>query len=486
MNTTKLKKEELLLYGVISKGGLSREEYLEKIKQSIDAGVTILQLREKNMDTENFIELGKKVKKITDEMGIKLIINDNIEVCKEIDCEGVHIGQGDISPIEARKILGEDKIIGLSIQTREHLEKSIGSGVDYYGIGAVFSTKTKLDAADVSYSDLKVLSLDSKIPVVAIGGINKSNILELEDTGIAGVAIVSAIYGVEDTYRESKVLSDLAKKIIFLGGGKNMNTVLTIAGSDSSGGAGIQADLKTFTMHNTFGMSVITAITAQNTTGVRSIQNINKEIIEDQIDAVFEDIYPMAVKIGMVSNKEIIKVISEKLKKYNAKNIVLDTVMVSTSGHELLEKDARETLVKELLPLASIITPNLPEAEILCGFKINNEEEMKKACQKISSYYKGYILIKGGHLENSEKATDILYKDGKYKVFENNFIDNKNTHGTGCTLSSAIAANLSLGKNIEESVKLAKKYVYSAISSKINLGKGKGPIDHMYKLKYTK
>jgi len=215
MNISKLKREELFLYGVISKGDLSLKEYLEKIKQSIEAGVTIIQLREKNMDTESFIELGNKVKKITDEMGIKLIINDNIEVCKEIDCEGVHIGQGDISPIEARKILGEDKIIGLSIQTREHLEKSIDIGVDYYGIGAVFSTKTKLDAADVSYSNLKALSLDSKIPVVAIGGINKLNILELEGTGIAGVAIVSAIYGVEDTYKESKVLSDLAKKIIF-------------------------------------------------------------------------------------------------------------------------------------------------------------------------------------------------------------------------------------------------------------------------------
>lgn len=215
MNISKLKREELLLYGVISKGNLSWEEYLEKIKQSIDAGVTILQLREKSMDTENFIKSGRKVKKITDKMGIKLIINDNIEVCKEIDCEGVHIGQGDISPIEARKMLGKDKIIGLSIQTRKHLEKSIGSDVDYYGIGAVFSTKTKLDADNVSYSDLKALSLDSKIPVVAIGGINKSNILELEGTGIAGVAIVSAIYGAEDTYHESKVLSNLAKKIIF-------------------------------------------------------------------------------------------------------------------------------------------------------------------------------------------------------------------------------------------------------------------------------
>lgn len=260
-----------------------------------------------------------------------------------------------------------------------------------------------------------------------------------------------------------------------------MNTVLTIAGSDSSGGAGIQADLKTFTMHNTFGMSVITAITAQNTTGVRSIQNIDKEIIEDQIDAVFEDIYPMAVKIGMVSNTEIIKVISEKLRSYGAENIVLDTVMVSTSGHTLLEKEAKETLVDELLPLASIITPNLPEAEILCGFEINNEEEMKRACQEISNYYKGYILIKGGHLETSKKAIDILYKDGEYEIFENDFIDNKNTHGTGCTLSSAIAANLALGESVEESVKKAKDYVYSAISSKIDLGNGKGPIDHMYK-----
>jgi len=215
MNTTKLKKEELLLYGVLSKGNLSWEAYSEKVKQSIDAGVTIIQLREKNMDTDSFIELGKKVKKITDEMGIKLIINDNIEVCKEIDCEGIHIGQGDISPIEARKVLKEDKIIGLSIQTREHLEKSIGSGVDYYGVGAVFTTETKVDADNVSCIALRALSLESKIPVVAIGGINKSNILQLEGTGIAGVAIVSAIYGAEDTYEESKTLSNLAKKIIF-------------------------------------------------------------------------------------------------------------------------------------------------------------------------------------------------------------------------------------------------------------------------------
>lgn len=214
MNITRLKKGELLLYGVISIGNLSLKEYLEKIKQSIDAGVTMVQLREKNMDTNSFIKLGKKVKKITDKMGIKLIINDNIEVCNKIDCAGVHIGQRDMSPIEARKILKEDKIIGLSIQTRKHLEENLDSDIDYYGVGAVFSTKTKLDADSVSYSNLKELSLVSKIPVVAIGGINKSNILKLEGTEIVGVAIVSAIYGVDDIYKEAKELSNLAKKII--------------------------------------------------------------------------------------------------------------------------------------------------------------------------------------------------------------------------------------------------------------------------------
>jgi len=262
-----------------------------------------------------------------------------------------------------------------------------------------------------------------------------------------------------------------------------MDTVLTIAGSDSSGGAGIQADLKTFTMHNTFGMSVITAITAQNTMGVTGIKNIEKEMVGRQLDSIFTDIYPRAVKVGMVASKEIIDVISDKLKEYSAENIVLDTVMVSTSGHDLLEVDARESLIEKLLPLAAIITPNLPEAEVLCGFKINSREEMVEACERISEYYKGYILIKGGHLKVAEKAADLLFKDEEYEFFEKRRIDNDNTHGTGCTLSSAIAANLSKGQGMKDAVKSAKEYVYKAIASGIDLGQGKGPIDHMHLFK---
>ncbi len=262
-----------------------------------------------------------------------------------------------------------------------------------------------------------------------------------------------------------------------------MKKVLTIAGSDSSGGAGIQADLKTFTIHKTFGMSVITAITAQNTTGVRSIQDIDKEIIGDQIDAIFEDIYPDSIKIGMVSSIDTIEVISEKLKKYNAKNIVLDPVMVSTSGHDLLDPLAKENLITKLLPLADMITPNIPEAEVLCGFKIHTNSDVIKACKKISEFYSGYILIKGGHLENQSESIDTLYKHNRHLTFKSKTIDNKNTHGTGCTLSSAIAANLALERPIEEAVSLAKDYVHLAIKSKINLGKGRGPIDHMHPLK---
>lgn len=262
-----------------------------------------------------------------------------------------------------------------------------------------------------------------------------------------------------------------------------MKKALTIAGSDSSGGAGIQADLKTFTTHKVYGMSVITAITAQNTQGVTAVQDINGDIVASQLDAVFTDIRPDSVKIGMVSSSEIIEIIADKLKEFKAKNIVLDTVMVSTSGHSLLKKEAKDVLINTLIPLANIITPNLFEAEELCGFKINSKEDMILAAKKISEFYKGYILIKGGHLD-TPKATDLLFKDNDLMWFENERIDNENTHGTGCTLSSAISANLALGYDIETSVKYANNYVYNAIKSKLNLGKGRGPIDHLHNITY--
>ena len=260
-----------------------------------------------------------------------------------------------------------------------------------------------------------------------------------------------------------------------------MKTALSIAGSDSSGGAGIQADLKTMTLNGVFAMSAITALTAQNTTGVRSIEEVSPSFLKDQIDAVFEDIYPDAVKIGMVASSELIMTIAERLKYYNAKNIVADPVMVATSGSALLKTDAVETLAKEIFPIAAIITPNIPEAEILSSMKIENEKDMIDAAKKIEIEYGCAVLIKGGHSIND--ANDILCKKGTITTFKGKRIDNPNTHGTGCTLSSAIASNLAKGYSIEDSIQKAKDYISGALSAGLDLGKGSGPMNHAFDLK---
>ena len=262
--------------------------------------------------------------------------------------------------------------------------------------------------------------------------------------------------------------------------GHNMKTVLSIAGSDSCGGAGIQADIKTMTMNGVYAMSAITALTAQNTTGVRAIQESAPEFLKAQLDAVFEDIFPDAVKIGMVSSQELILVIAERLKYYKAKNIVVDPVMVATSGSRLIENEAVSTLVGELLPICTVVTPNIPEAEILSGMSVRNKEDMIKAAEKIGTAYGIPVLLKGGHSIND--ASDLLYINGEYQWFEGGRIDNPNTHGTGCTLSSAIASNLAKGFELAEAVKRAKEYISGALSSQLNLGKGSGPIKHSFDL----
>ncbi len=255
-----------------------------------------------------------------------------------------------------------------------------------------------------------------------------------------------------------------------------MKKVLTIAGSDCSGGAGIQADLKTITVHKMYGMSVITALTAQNTRGVLAITKTDDEMIRLQLEAIFTDIFPDAIKIGMVS-KEAIAVIVEELQKYKPKNIVLDPVMVATSGSRLLSEDAISALKEELMPLCTMITPNIYEAEILAEMKISDKMAMERACQIIAKFYKGYILLKGGHL--SDMADDLLYFQGKFTWFRQDKIINDNTHGTGCTLSSALACNLAKGISVEEAVENSKEYISKAISLKLDLGSGKGPLNHL-------
>ena len=259
-----------------------------------------------------------------------------------------------------------------------------------------------------------------------------------------------------------------------------MKTALSIAGSDCSGGAGIQADIKTMTMHGVYAMSAITALTAQNTTGVRAIQESTPEFLKQQIDAVFEDIYPDAVKIGMVASRELIQVIAQRLRFYNAKNVVVDPVMVASAGSSLIRQEAIQTLIRELLPISTLVTPNIPEAQVLSGLSIANKEDMIRAAKRIGDRHRCAVLLKGGHSIND--ANDLLYNNGELTWFVGKRIDNPNTHGTGCTLSSAIASNLARGFSLEESVQRAKDYISGALAAMLDLGKGSGPMNHAFSL----
>lgn len=257
-----------------------------------------------------------------------------------------------------------------------------------------------------------------------------------------------------------------------------MKKVLSIAGSDCSGGAGIQADIKTITAHKMYAMSAITALTAQNTTGVYGVIDVPPEFVGQQLDCIMNDIFPDSVKVGMVSSPLIIEKIVEKLIEYKPHNIVVDPVMISTSGSRLLSEDAMDALITKLIPLATVITPNLAEAECLCGMEILTKEDMSIAALRLSEFYKGNILIKGGHLEST--ADDLLYSNGEFTWFPGVKINNPNTHGTGCTLSSAIACNLANGFDMKTSIHNAKNYITGALEAGLELGKGSGPLNHYY------
>ena len=260
-----------------------------------------------------------------------------------------------------------------------------------------------------------------------------------------------------------------------------MKTALTIAGSDSSGGAGIQADIKTMTANGVYAMSAVTALTAQNTTGVYGILESTPEFLANQLDCIFTDIFPDAVKTGMVSSTGLIEVIADKLKQYKAKNIVVDPVMVATSGSRLISQEAVDALKELLLPLATVLTPNIPEAEVLSGLTISDPADMEKAAQAIGETYGCAVLCKGGHDLND--ANDLLWRNGTCKWFHGRRIDNPNTHGTGCTLSSAIASNLAKGYDLDTAVERAKAYLSGALAAMLNLGAGQGPMDHLFDLK---
>ena len=477
-------KDSMLLYAVTDRSWLNGRTVAEQVEDALKGGATFIQLREKNLDYDSFLAEAFEVKELCRKYDVPFVINDNVDIAIACDADGVHVGQSDMAAGNVRAKLGPDKIIGVSAHNIEEALTAQANGADYLGVGAMFNTSTKTDVETTSNGMLYDICHAVDIPIVAIGGINENNILQLKGTGTDGVAIVSAIFSKPDIAKATSELLELSKQLI--PEKHEIKKVLTIAGSDSSGGAGIQADIKTITAHKLYAMSAITALTAQNTTGVTAIMESTPEFLGEQLESIFTDIYPDAVKIGMVSSSNLIKTISDKLKKYDAKNIVVDPVMVATSGAKLISDEAVSTLKEHLFPLATVLTPNIPEAEVLSEMKISNEEEMIKAAEIISEKYGCAVLCKGGHQIND--ANDLLFKDGTYTWYNGKRINNPNTHGTGCTLSSAIAANLAKGFDLDASVKRAKDYISGALAAMLDLGKGSGPMNHAFDIqsKFTK
>ena len=473
----KCKEEYMRLYAVTDRMWTGKQTLMEQVEDALKGGATCVQLREKELDEESFLQEAYEMKALCEKYGVPFFINDNVEIAIKCKADGIHVGQDDMEASNVRALVGEDMMIGVSVNCVEQALAAVQAGADCLGVGAMFSTATKLDADSVSFETLKEICNAVDIPVVAIGGISKENMMQLKGTDVDGVALVSAIFGAENIEEECKELRLLSEAMVR----PEKRAVLSIAGSDCSGGAGIQADLKTMTMNGVFAMSAITALTAQNTIGVQGIFEVSPAFLGMQIDSIFTDIRPHAVKIGMVSSVELIEKIAEKLKEYQAENIVIDPVMVATSGSALMKNNAVSALAEKLLPLAAVVTPNIPEAEILSEMKIENEKDMEEAAKKIGDTYGCAVLVKGGHSIND--ANDLLYHDGTYKWFYGKRIHNPNTHGTGCTLSSAIASNLAKGYSLEDAVKKAKAYISGALSAMLDLGAGSGPMDHAFDLK---
>ena len=426
----KFQSNMLTLYGISQ----PCNDLLEKIEKALQGGVSCIQLREKELDDASFIDEAIQVRKLCHAYGVPLIINDRLHVALQSGADGIHVGIEDMSVDKIRAIAGKDFIIGATAKTVEQAQLAQKQGADYLGVGALFASPTKKNAIRISKEELIQIKKSVHLPVVAIGGIQLENCDIIANTGVSGIAVVSALFSQKDVKKAAEALKAKVTSLLK----QTMPTALTIAGSDSSGGAGIQADIKTMTMNGVFAMSAITALTAQNTTGVRAIMEVDPEFLEQQMDAVFEDIPVDSVKIGMVASCALIEVIAKKLKEYKVKNIVVDPVMVATSGARLISEDAIDVLKKELLPIATIITPNIPEAEVLANRTIQTEEDMIEAARRIYEEYGCAVLCKGGHQLND--ANDLLYRNHGYTWFHGERIHNSNTHGTGCTLSSAIAA----------------------------------------------
>jgi len=449
------------------------DHLVERVSASLNGRVGIVQYRNKERDDDRRWELAWELKYLCAATGAIFIINDDVEMAKELDADGVHLGQDDGEVAAARKTLGPKKIIGVSTHSLEEAIRAEADGADYIGFGAMYPTQSKEVIHLPGPGRLADLQGKLNIPVVAIGGITRDNVATVIDAGADAVAVISAVLSAPDPAMAAAELSLLFNRKAPWPRG----VVLSVAGSDSGGGAGIQADIKTGALLGSYVATALTALTAQNTRGVSSIHSLPPSFVEHQMEAVLSDFPVDVVKIGMLNSAEVITSVVDKLNEFNMKIVVVDPVMVAKGGASLMDRDAVGVLRSTLLPLTYLLTPNIPEAERLTGTVIRNEEDMATAARLLHGMGARNVLIKGGHLLEGE-SVDLLYDGSAFTRFAAPRILSKNTHGTGCTFATAIASYLAQGEPLPEAVKRAKEFITTAIKTARPLGRGHGPVNH--------
>ncbi|TWJ33069.1 bifunctional hydroxymethylpyrimidine kinase/phosphomethylpyrimidine kinase [Geobacter argillaceus] len=449
------------------------DNLVARVEAAVRGGVRVVQFRSKTHAPEERLTLGSALARLCREQGIPFIVNDDLELACRLDADGVHLGQDDGDPRAARARLGAGKIIGVSTHNRDEALAAEAAGADYIGLGAMYPSGSKDIEHLAGPAAVAVVKACVTIPVVAIGGITRDNAAPIIDGGADSLAVISAVLGSADPALAAAELALLFNRRQPFPKG----SVLTVAGSDSGGGAGIQADLKTITLLGSYGASVITALTAQNTRGVTAIHGAPAAFVAGQLTTVLSDIPVDVVKTGMLFSSEIIATVARQLAAFHKRLVVVDPVMIAKGGASLIDTDAVTTLKRELLPLTYLLTPNIPEAEALTGLAIGDETGMEAAGRAIGGMGVANVLIKGGHLAGAE-ATDLLFDGQEFKRFTSPRLASTNTHGTGCTLASAIATFLARGEPLPMAIARAKEFITAAIRLARPLGSGHGPVNH--------
>lgn len=445
---------------------------LSRVAAALRGGVRIVQYRDKHASAVARQEMALRLVALCQQVGAILIINDDAHLAHACNADGVHLGQQDGAVAVARALLGPEKLIGVSTRTVAEAQHAVAAGADYIGLGSLYPTTTKGDAVVVGLEGLRAVRAAVALPIVAIGGIERDNAGAVLAAGADCIAVVAAVMGAPRPELAAKELSLLFNQRL----PRPQGRVLTVAGSDSGGGAGIQADLKTITLLGSYGMSAITALTAQNTCGVSAIHAVPPEFVDAQLKAVLSDIGTDTVKTGMLLNAGIITVVAAAIQRH-ALLAVVDPVMIAKGGAALLQDEALAALRHELIPQAYLLTPNLPEAEALTGLTISDEDGMAAAARALQGLGAVNVLLKGGHLSGGE-AIDLLLCGDQLHRFVAPRLVTTHTHGTGCTLAAAIATFLAQGWPLPEAVGRAKNFLTAAIANALPLGSGHGPVNH--------